>query len=336
MSRTPTLDRRRQSTLPARSGAGFSGETAAAGRRNSVAVAGPVAGGNISANADSPLSMSSGRSSDSPSPERSTPVAKFGKHHQQYKKKQPLLLQRRSSLSGARPAPRGLAAAAAAANARASLGGAGTVPGAAGAVGAGDPEGDADAVAAAALGADRAAGARAMRSALEGLRGERDSLANACGRLEADREAASVQLREGGEVVRKLTEAKETLEADKRALEEKCAALKEEVEAWGRGERAEGGGAGRTQEQSGQAASERASALQTRVAELEKERGETAELVRIDVIAYKLVQVQCCLLLCYDFSLVLFLFLTLLNTAVHCCSEKLCSRRCLRCAPVFV
>lgn len=332
MSRTPTLDRRRQSTLPARSGAGFSGETAAVGRRNSVAVAGPVAGSNISANADSPLSMSSGRSSDSPSPERSTPAAKFGKHHQQYKKKQPLLLQRRSSLSGARPAPRGLAAAAAAANARASLGGAGT----AAAGGDGDSAAaDSDAVAAAALGADRAAGARAMRSALEGLRGERDSLANACGRLEADREAASVQLREGGEVVRKLTEAKETLEADKRALEEKCAALKEEVEAWGRGERAEGGGAGRTQEQSGQAASERASALQTRVAELEKERGETAELVRIDVIAYKLVQVQCCLLLCYDFSLVLFLFL-LLNTAVHCCFEKLCSRRCLRCAPVFV
>ncbi|CAM9752588.1 unnamed protein product, partial [Scytosiphon promiscuus] len=61
----------------------------------------------------------------------------------------------------------------------------------------------------------------ARRSSIADLRAERDSLANACGRLEADREAASVQLREGGEVVRKLREAQQTLEAEAGALREK-------------------------------------------------------------------------------------------------------------------
>lgn len=240
-------------------------------------------------NADSPASVSSGRSSSdaAASPERSTPSAK-GDKQQSYKKKQPLLLHRgkwqqqtRASLS--RPAPGGLAAAAAAANARASAVGGGIVhdrrgsqAGLTGAADGGEGEATAstaDAVtpeAAAAIGADRAAaaGARAMRGALEGLRSERDSLANACGRLEADREAASVQLREGGELVKRLTEARETLEADKRALAERCEALQGEVDAYARRKR---------EEETAREAAE--SGLRARVVELEKNLEENAELV---------------------------------------------------------
>ena len=319
LSRTPTKNRR-QSMLPA-SGRGFSeaAVAAAAARRSSMAVGGASASAAGAAGAaaaaaagmggideaGSPLSFSSGRSSDSPSPERSTPsAARFAKQHpqQQYKKKQPLLLhrakwQQQAQRAGARPAPSRLAAAAAAA--RASVGGAAgaAATGPAASPGEDGEDGDAaaaaaaatdsptaDAVAAAALGADRAAGARAMRGALEELRGERDSLANACGRLEADREAASVQLREGGELVRKLTEARETLEADKSALEERCAALRAEVEACGKGECAaakEAGGEGGARD-----------VLRARFAELEKERDETAELVSAheeDIALFRLV-----------------------------------------------
>lgn len=278
---------------------GFTGSTGA--RRSTIAGAGEDAVAHTAgsprqhrSNNDSPVSASSGRSSsNSPSPERSTPVAKGGKENRQQEeeehsqlprqpqqrqklhKKQPLVLQRaqwqhhQQQQRVVRPAPRGLAAAAATAAARtAGRHSLAALPSAAAAAGAaGDaispvrtPEADDDAVAAAALGADRAAGARAMRGALEGLRTERDSLANMCGRLEADREAAMVQLREGADRVKELMSARETLEREKAVLEERCAGFeKEEEEAREKG---------------------KANALEVRVSVLEKERDETANLVR--------------------------------------------------------
>lgn len=264
----------------------------------SVTAAGAGASGKgkscgIDENADSPASVSSGRSSSdaAASPERSTPSAKGDSKQQLYKKKQPLLLHRakwqqqnRASLS--RPAPGGLAAAAAAANARASVAAGGGVvsdrhgsqTGLTGAASGGEGEATAatadvatpDATVAVDVDRAAAAGARAMRGALEGLRSERDSLANACGRLEADREAASVQLREGGELVKRLTEARETLEADKRALAERCAALQGEVDAY----------TSRKEEEEEETAREDAeSGLRARVVELEKNLERNEELV---------------------------------------------------------
>lgn len=161
----------------------------------------------------------------------------------------------------------------------------------AGGVGNGNGAGDdlaasADAVAAAALGTDRAAGALAMRSALEGLRSERDALANACGRLEADREAAAVQLREGAERLKELRRARETLEREKGALRERCADLEESAEACRKGEcgAVGSGAAGKVEvEQAAQAvaaAENSARELVGRVEALEKEREGTAGLVR--------------------------------------------------------
>lgn len=278
---------------------GFSG-LAEAARRSSIAVAStrPRGRSGTAASSDGvdsvvavPVVDSEGSSSDSPSSEASAPSDKTGgdelpqnQNQKHFKKKKPLLLQRsrwqqqqqqqgrRGSES--RPVPSGLASAAAAAAARtAGVGGSNRRQsmGVGAASDSGDESETAGAVAAAAVGADRA-GARAMRVALEELRAERDSLANACGRLEADREAASVQLREGGEVVKKLRQAQEVLEADKGALQEKLTALEEGAEKL-----VEDRVGGVVQEKA--EAEERAVELRNRVAELEKEREETAELV---------------------------------------------------------
>lgn len=250
----------------------------------------------INDRADSPTSKSSGRSaSSSPSPERSTPAADRVSERQRQQRqsmsdrKQPLLLHRprRQSYQGrrqsvARPAPAGLAAAAATAAARAAeqQGSAAVTAAVTMAAKSGrassaaenaSPEAaDADAVAAAMLGPDRAAGARAMRSALEDLRGERDSLANACGRLEVEREAASVKLREGAELARQLEKARKTLEAEKDLVEERCNTMEKEMEACGKGECA-----GAT------TANGRIEKLEEKISALEKERKENAEMVRV-------------------------------------------------------
>lgn len=252
-----------------------------------------------------PSSSSSSCSSGCPSPERSLPATNAakennnnniqqqlaqqqGKGQQQqqqrqqkvHHKKQPLLLQRPFSSSQqqwqtnknyqqrvVRPAPRGLAAAAATAAARAAerqgLPAATAAESLAGA-------GGGDIVAGSSVvGADRAAGARAMRGALEGLRGERDSLANACGKLEVEREAAAVRLREGAERARELEMAKRTLEQEKVELARRCRELEKDVGACGRGV-CEGAGA----------AEKRSSELKAAVSKLEKERDENVSLVR--------------------------------------------------------
>lgn len=194
--------------------------------------------------------------------------------------KQPLTLQRahfrQQQRLRVRPVPRGLAIAAATAAARAAErdGPAAVASGGAGS-GCNDsattttPLLRAGAVAAAALGADRAAGASAMRGALDGLRGERDSLADACQRIEAEREAAVAQLKEGAERVRQLERAKEELERERGVLSARCAELETRTEVCGEGECP-----------GAVAAEGRARELEMRAAELDEARDETVQLVR--------------------------------------------------------
>ncbi|CAM9745274.1 unnamed protein product, partial [Laminaria digitata] len=231
-------------------------------------------------------SVSSGRSSSSSlSPERSPPHSSSagGKKGKKLAKRQPLLLQRaqwqqqhqhQQHQQLQHQQQQGLAKAAAMAAAR-TAGFQSRTAALAGGVGNDDLAASADAVAAAALGADRAAGALAMRTALEGLRSERDALANACGRLEADREAAAVQLREGAERLKELRRARETLEMEKGVLRERCAGLEEGAEACRKGECGAGAGTVEVVEAAGESARE----LVGRVELLEKEREETAGLV---------------------------------------------------------
>lgn len=109
------------------------------------------------------------------------------------------------------------------------------------------------------------------RGVLESLRRERDSLANTCGRLEAEREVLSIRLRESAEHVMKLEQTSDTLEKEKSCLMERCVVLEKEVEACGK----EGRCTGVSMDPDS-----RMMELGKRVSEREKERDETAALVR--------------------------------------------------------
>lgn len=213
-----------------------------------------------------------------------------GQQQQQRPRHQPLLLprghfrhQQHQRQRGARPAPIGLAAAAATAAARAAerhgpvsspaltISGGGDAGATAIASDAG-PAQTADSVATAALDAERVAGARAMRGALDGLRSERDSLAEACKRLERERETASAELREGAARARELEQARGLLEREKAVLLGTCAELEADLEACERGE------CGAAVE-----AEDRARELEMRTVRLEDDRKETSRLVRFSV-----------------------------------------------------
>lgn len=195
--------------------------------------------------------------------------------------KQPLLLPRghfrQQQQQRVRPVPHGLAAAAATAAARAAQRRGTTTPPPTAAAADSDSAmhmSKANAVAAAALGAERAAGARAMHGALDRLRAERESLADACKRLEAEREVAASDLRKGAERARELQQAREALSREKEVLSARCAELEAEKEGCVKGKC------------SGVAVAEGRSAavLQARAVELEEVRKETAQLVCIGCV----------------------------------------------------
>lgn len=198
-------------------------------------------------------------------------------------KKQPLLLprghfrQQHQRQQRIRPVPHGLATAAATAAARAAQRD-GTTVTAAGASDAGDaaPEphrsaSKAGAIAAAPLGSDRAVGASALHDALQGLRVERDSLASACKRLEAEREAAARQLSDGTKRAMELHLSRETLETERDVLAARCAELEAQQEACAERECAR------------EIAAEEhaAAALEARSVEVNEARKESAKLVRV-------------------------------------------------------
>lgn len=214
----------------------------------------------------------------SPSSTRSQLSLKNAQH-----KKQPLLLprghfrQQHQRQQRVRPVPHGLATAAATAAARAVQRN-GTMATAAGAGDAGDtaPESHgsaskADAIAAAALGSDRAIGASALHDALQGLRAERDSLASACKRLEAEREAAARQLSDGTKRAMELQLSREALETERDVLSARCAELKAQQDACTKGECA------RVIAAEGRAAA----ALEARSVEVNEARKGSAQLVSV-------------------------------------------------------
>lgn len=112
---------------------------------------------------------------------------------------------------------------------------------------------------------------RFLRGVLESLRCERDSLANTCGRLEAERKVLSIRLRESAGRVMKLEQASDALEKEKSCLIKRCVVLEKEMEACGK----EGRCTRVSMDPDG-----RVMELGKRVSERERERDETAALVR--------------------------------------------------------
>lgn len=109
------------------------------------------------------------------------------------------------------------------------------------------------------------------RGVLESLRRERDSLANTCGRLDAEREVLSIRLRESAENVMKLDKTSDALEKEKSCLMKRCVVLEKEIKACGKEGRCTGVSMDRD---------DRVMELEKRVSERERERDETAALVR--------------------------------------------------------
>lgn len=103
-------------------------------------------------------------------------------------------------------------------------------------------------------------------NAVDGLRGERDSLVAACKRLKAEQEKASAELRAGEERARELEETMSALETEKGVLANRCRQLASDVERCASGKCPPGAA--------------RLLRLEAQCAKLEEERDEAKKLVR--------------------------------------------------------